>query len=363
MTKKKEEKGMNKWVMMLLGMAIGFLIGWFLFGYLAQDNDAYATDQVEKKAYCHKNSGARSWTYKFNKAWVQHFRNNGTPRAGHEKDFYTWKGNVECLKVRPTPTNTPVPPTPTPTKRPPPPVCEIEKWSCSECQTRPPQGLCWKDFQSYCGESYGCDWVETICLKEDCPTEWTCKDTCEPNPTTRLCHWDKDGYEAIAVTEGERIRHEKFHELDVDWVEGMDAVCKFPPPPLTPTPEPTQPPQEDKPSGCTENCNPPAPQCSADAVVNEPANFHVYRKGDTAILKWNATGGNKVNAYWKHPDSGSWEHATQSDNTGYLEIHGLGSDDWTFGLEQVNDCGGGVITTGRMMEVVDGNTHGWVLFR
>ena len=141
----------------------------------------------------------------------------------------------------------------------------------------------------------------------------------------------------------------------------MDKWCeKEPEPTPTPTPTPTEEPK--KPEGCTQNCNPPAPVCDAEAVVKEPANFHVYRKGDSAILKWVATGGNKVLAYWKHPDSPNWEHSTKSDNTGYLEIHALGTADWTFGLEQVNDCSGGVLSVGRMIEVVDGNTHGWVLF-
>lgn len=164
----------------------------------------------------------------------------------------------------------------------------------------------------YCNKNYGCEFVGECDAKslQECQSEWVCEDTCEE-----------------------------------------------------PEPTPTPPPSEEKPSGCTENCNPPAPQCTAEAVVKEPGNFHLYRRGSEAVLRWVPTGGNKVIAYWKHPTSAGWEHSTKADNTGSLTIGELGSHDWTFGLEQVNDCGGGVLSVGRLIEVVDGNTFGWVLFR
>src|SRR3990167_6278567 len=67
-----------------------------------------ASPRVEKKAYCHATSSEiHPYNYLFNRAWVQHFRNNGTPKAGHELDFFTLEGDRDCdreVDVEPTPT-------------------------------------------------------------------------------------------------------------------------------------------------------------------------------------------------------------------------------------------------------------------
>ena len=131
----------------------------------------------------------------------------------------------------------------------------------------------------------------------------------------------------------------------------------------TPTPTPTPKREKSKPSGCTDNCSVPAPTCPATNTTKEPANFHVYRNGNTALLKWWATEGNKVHAYWKLVGSGEWQHSLTADNLGYLEINDLGNRDWTFGLQQVNDCGGGLITAGSVLSIVDGPSDHWVLWR
>lgn len=135
--------------------------------------------------------------------------------------------------------------------------------------------------------------------------------------------------------------------------------CDLTPTPTpTPIPTPTTRQDEPKPEGCTSNCN--VPVCT-DSVPKEPANPHVYRKGDEAIVKWVPTEGNKVNIYWKLVDSSSWEHSVQVDNTGYFEIKGLGTRDWTFSIQSVNGCNTG--TSAMVRDIVDGNTGGWVLFR
>ena len=54
-----------------------------------------------------------------------------------------------------------------------------------------------------------------------------------------MCHWNGKGFEAIAVTKGERVRHFNAHKLDKDWVAGMDKDCEIPvTPTVTPTPVP-----------------------------------------------------------------------------------------------------------------------------
>ena len=67
-----------------------------------------ASPRVERRPYCHATSSeVHPYNYLFNRAWVQHFRNNGTPRAGHELDFFTVEGDRDCdreVDVEPTPT-------------------------------------------------------------------------------------------------------------------------------------------------------------------------------------------------------------------------------------------------------------------
>lgn len=233
-----------------------------------------------------------------------------------DKDVPAETGKCQAL---PTPTPTPMP-TPTPTLAP---VCPT--WTCGECQGendgeallfKVEENSCQKEKQ-YCEKEYGC--------KEVCPTEDKCK---------------KD----------EKI-----------WV----CDCPIEPTP-TPTPEvtpvPTEAPkqEESKPTGCTENCGVPA--CT-DSVPKPPDNPNVYRNGDTAIVRWWNTEGDKANIYYKHPDAGGWEHSVQVPNTGSAEVKSLGTDDWTFAVQQVNGCAAGGLVSAISPEIVDGATSGWVLFR
>ena len=54
------------------------------------------------KAYCHATSAGEvnPYNYLFNTAWVQHLQNNGTPQAGHERDYFTWEGDRDCVGYR-----------------------------------------------------------------------------------------------------------------------------------------------------------------------------------------------------------------------------------------------------------------------
>ncbi|KKQ92428.1 MAG: hypothetical protein UU16_C0006G0026 [Candidatus Woesebacteria bacterium GW2011_GWA2_40_7] len=62
------------------------------------------------KAYCHAAglTGTTHFNYHYNKAWTAHFYDNGSPKAGHEDDFYTLIGDRDCDgQVDSTPTPTP----------------------------------------------------------------------------------------------------------------------------------------------------------------------------------------------------------------------------------------------------------------
>jgi len=167
--------------------------------------------------------------------------------------------------------------------------------------------------------------------------------------TVRICHWDGEGYEAQAVTEQARRRHFNAHEQDKDWEEGMDRLCEFEPepePPVPPTPQPR---------GTTEAG---APICQNLVPVLSPANVLVWRRGGTAIVQWQPTEGNRANVYYYENQNRDNAHAVRdTENDGYVEINELSGLDWTFGVQQANDCAGG-----ETVWVVDGNTQGWVLF-
>jgi hypothetical protein len=121
-----------------------------------------------------------------------------------------------------------------------------------------------------------------------------------------------------------------------------------------------QPKEEQRSESVLQNNTTDAPQCTATRPVLEALNFHILRNGDTAIAKWMPTNGNKANIYYKLVTSDSWEHAVRDiDNNGYFVINGLGNRDWTFALQQSNDCAGGLMS----QYVVDGGTSKWVLFR
>lgn len=135
---------------------------------------------------------------------------------------------------------------------------------------------------------------------------------------------------------------------------------------VTPTPEvtPTVTPEvtptpvvENKPTGGRVD----APQCGSRNVEARVLNPHLYRKQDTAIIKWYPTAGNKAHIYYKQNGSSVWQYAIVVENVGYYEVHGLGTMDVTFAIAQVDECGGGV--TSDIYEIVDGNTSDWILYR
>lgn len=154
-------------------------------------------------------------------------------------------------------------------------------------------------------------------------------------------------------------------------VEPSPTPTEIPTPTPTPTPEvtptPTEEPTPQEPSGSPSN--PPTfagsstlpPQCEQTGITNEAANVHVYRKGSDAVVKWIPTGGDQAHIYYKQVSSPDWQYSVTVANTGYAEIHDLGTLDISFAVQQVNGCSGGVSVVGKT--IVDGNTSGWVLFR
>lgn len=170
--------------------------------------------------------------------------------------------------------------------------------------------------------------------------------TCEPEPTVLVC---LDGEEELTIPR----TAEAWKRVLYSWPSAYLGECDVPDVP----PPPVEEPKEEH----HEAPMPSAPEICANVPTPEnPANFHLYRKGDCAELKWLPTDGDTVNIYWKNPASGNWEHSViNSDNDGVELVCGLGGYDWTFGLAQVN----GECNQSDIMEVEDGNTPDWVLFR
>lgn len=126
-----------------------------------------------EKAYCHKNEGASGFTYHFNKAWIEHVRNNGTPQSGHELDFLTFEGDRDCTGQEDTEKT---------------PVCADDS------------------FDNYGGEDGKFDTEtetadNTLCVNDEDPKPTP---TPEPTPTTPSCsseeHLDASGKNCVTYS-------------------------------------------------------------------------------------------------------------------------------------------------------------------
>jgi len=177
---------------------------------------------------------------------------------------------------------------------------------------------------------------------------------------TRECEWKLGGGQ----------NHCSIGQTDKDYEHRgckIEIPCPSPTPEVTPeiTPEVTP-----IPVPCTSNCgNPPtfagssteAPRCGVGDVTVPVVNPHVYRKNGDAIVKWWPTAGNKVHILYKQNISADWQYSLITDNTGYAEIHDLGSMDISFAVMQVDSCSGGMSVSATT--IVDGATDGWTLYR
>jgi len=122
------------------------------------------------------------------------------------------------------------------------------------------------------------------------------------------------------------------------------------------TPSATPAPQVESSSSSS---NPDAPACGNSPTNLLPINPHVWRNGDTARVEWQPTEGDNVNIYYKQVSSPVWQYSLSNQpNNGHAEIHGLGTLDITFAIQQTWGCGGGPLTDA----IVDGATSGWVWF-
>lgn len=167
----------------------------------------------------------------------------------------------------------------------------------------------------------------------------------------------------------------KWHNTCYKW--DWKYVCEDPEPTTTPTPEPTiEPTPEPTIEPTPQPETTPAPTtgvsnnakasdakapvyCPNGDYIKAPANVHVYRKEGSAEVKWNPTQGDTANIYWKVNGQDNWMYSLiEQPNTGSYFIHDLGTMDITFGVQQINNhC------VSEIVEVIDGNTSNWVLFR
>lgn len=298
----------RSWIFMLIVVILLVILG-ILFWRWLFPNKAGATQISPCESYC------ASWNHDHNQCLDTDYRLcHVNPSHGENLSFNNLQScenhvgnphNNSTYDLRglcPIITPTPSPtPSPTPTPMPTPPVCDEASYSCDECSQLPNDDWCGEFKYGYCRENYQCDYVDD---------QWGCECPIETTPT--------------------------------------------------PTPI-SNPKSESKPEGCTTNCGVPA--CT-DQIPEAVVNPHVYRNGDSAIVKWYPKEGNRVNIYYRLNSSSEWQHSVQVDNIGYFEIHSLGSEDWTFGLQSVNGCSAdGIVNASIISEVIDGNSNRWILFR
>jgi hypothetical protein len=248
------------------------------------------------------------------------------------------------------------------------PKCEWTEWvDITECT-------------GACGTSEGTKTQEKTCVTEECTyecpvIEFKYNDQIynvpyEKSSDPHKCHRPSDSdlekilgskkaKDAFKKEYGETLDSKKSCENVVKDSEQQVVACEIEvvacEPISTPTPTPNQ--TSSQPS----NSSTDAPGCGVADVTKPVDNPHVYRKGDTAIVKWWNTAGDKAIIYYKQVNSSDWQYSVVVANTGYFEIRGLGNMDVSFAITQVDSCSGGVSASAKV--IVDGNAQRWVLFR
>ena len=122
------------------------------------------------------------------------------------------------------------------------------------------------------------------------------------------------------------------------------------------TPTPTEEPKREEPAPQPQNGAgdwPSAYMCPNGEITILPLNPHVLRNGDTAIIKFVPTGGDRVDVLYKEVNSPVWTHALRDEpNDGYLVIDHLNPQlGYTFGIIQRQGCSGGQLL---LIGIVDG---------
>ena len=102
-------------------------------------------------------------------------------------------------------------------------------------------------------------------------------------------------------------------------------------------------------------------QCNDATPDKAPANFHVFRNGDQAVARWwyDENIHWKVVVYYGLSGQGDQHSVIFENKPGSGLIEGLGNRDFDFRATFLNGCSEGLSTNA----VVDGNTHGWALFK
>ena len=126
---------------------------------------------------------------------------------------------------------------------------------------------------------------------------------CKPEPTTRMCHWDGDSFEAIAVTKTARARHFNAHKLDKDWETGMDKYCEFD----DPEPEPKDDPKTFKEdTRCHDNT---PPELTWLEITDGSADNNWFPQAS-----WSAMGGSTIEVRFSDdPDNLRWRFEMDND--------------------------------------------------
>jgi hypothetical protein len=156
------------------------------------------------------------------------------------------------------------------------------------------------------------------------------------DPETRIC----------SCAEGYHQVDEEVFTLRKPEKEYDTFTCELDEPEVTPVPPVEHNPAPEGAKSTTET-----PVCTDGNTQKVVANLHVVRAGSDATVNYFITEGNTSNIYYRLNSSGNWEHSVMdvkgnSDNYVSYTIHELQpTGDYTFGVEQVNGCGGGNIAS------------------
>lgn len=275
------------------------------------------------KSYCHATSAENNpYQYLRNTAWIQHIRNNGSPQEGHELDFLTWEGDIECVGFTE--------------------VCTDPKAlnyvEALEIWEKENNELCTFSNDDTCPTSYSCD----ACLVYPYPNDDCYSSMYDYCVGTYNCRWEPSNGVLREMTVS-----------DSDCIPNGEWVCDCPTETMTPTPT-------DEPSRGG-NGDPGAPVCN-DAVPPTPSIISAVKLDfDTAKITWTKVTPANDYAILYGQKSGDYPYAVFSTgNTDNFDINGV--TDGCFVIKAINGCmPGGLsseVCTGTGGQVLGASTLG-----
>ena len=230
------------------------------------------------------------------------------------------------------------------------------QWGKTPCNTDKCTFLC-PDHASIVGDKCKCN---AGYYQAGAYFEWYCL------PISKACHYEKSEDECVDVQRDYTCNGDirtGGHKYELH-----DGACPQTSPSPSPVPQEPQAPCTgdhcgDPPTFAGSSTNPPV--CSDASTIQLPANIHVVRKGSEATVTFFITQGDSANIYYKVVGQSDWQYSVPNvkgngDNYVSYTIGGLNPAlGYTFGVQQVQGCGGGQLVEAVVVDGPQARTFGF----